>query len=253
MFNVLERKMNSKLTVLVVEDDKALNNLMQKTLKNEDLHAEGVYSGAEAIDKVVKNQNILLLLDYKLPDMSAKQLIDTLSGRQYNIPFIVVTGVDNEQVAVEMIKRGAKNYISKNIALLKLLPALVRKVLYDLELENRIAEADEVIHQKSYYNQIILDRMQCLTLLIEPYTREIIASNATADSVGAMPGKKCYSTWANRNDPCIWCKAPIMWENGEEQQQKFEATGKVWNAYWVPVDDSMYLHYAFDLSGYMTG
>ncbi|RJQ54591.1 MAG: hypothetical protein C4526_05025 [Nitrospiraceae bacterium] len=69
--------------------------------------------------------------------------------------------------------------------------------------------------------------------------------------IGAVAGKTCFSGWFQREDPCPSCRAPVLWESGEEQNLRLEASGSVWDAYWVPVEKNMYLHYAFDISGRM--
>jgi FixJ family two-component response regulator len=240
--------MDNRPLILIVEDDKGLNHLMQKTLRREGLATEGILHGKEAISKTLLNSNILMLLDYSLPDMNGKQLINELKEHRCEIPFIVITGQGNEEIAVEMMKLGAKEYLIKGTSLLGLLPVIVNKVLKEIEIEKKLAEAEMIIQEKSYLNQIILDRMPCVTLLIQPHTREIIAANAAAVKLGAVPGRKCYETWINRDEPCPWCRATMLWESGKEQHYTFEASGKIWDAYWVPVDDTMYMHYAFDTS-----
>jgi FixJ family two-component response regulator len=243
-----ELDMDARPNILIVEDDKGLNHLMQKTLRREGLDSEGALNGKETVLKILLNSNMLMLLDYSLPDMNGVQLINELREKRCEIPFIVITGRGNEEIAVEMMKLGAKEYLIKDTNLLNMLPVIVNKVIKDIENEKKLMEAEMVIQEKSYLNQIILDRMPCVTFLLQPNSREIIAANASAVKVGAVPGKKCYETWAKRDDPCPWCKAPILWESGKEQRYTFEASGTIWDAYWVPVDDNMYMHYVFDTS-----
>lgn len=239
--------------ILIVEDDEGLNNLIQKTLHREGLVTEDVLNGKGAVSRILQNPHVLMLLDYSLPDMNGVQVITELKEKSCEIPFIVITGQGNEEIAVEMMKLGAREYLIKDSGLLDMLPVVVRKVLREIENEKKLVEAEMLIQEKSYLNQIILDRMPCITLLLQPYTREILAANAAAVQVGAVPGKKCYETWGKSDEPCPWCKAPLLWESGEEQRCTYEAAGKTWDAYWVPVDDNMYMHYAFDTSICRTG
>ena len=119
------------------------------------------------------------------------------------------------------------------------------------ELEIEIAERKRIesaLREKSLLTETLMDSMPCVALLLRPETREIIASNETAARFGAIPGKKCFSTWGQRDDPCPWCLAPTLWETGEEQHLVFEALDIVWEAYWVAINDEIYLHYAFDIT-----
>jgi len=245
--------MDSLPLILVVEDDKGLNHLIQRTLHREGLDTEGTFSGNDALSRILQNPHVLMLLDYSLPDMNGEELINALRGKRRDVPFIVITGRGNEEIAVTMMKLGAREYLIKDSNLVDLLPLVVKKVMKEMESERRLQEAEMIIQEKSYLNQIILDRMPCVTLLIQPHSREILAANAAAVKLGASPGGKCYATWINRDKPCPWCKADILWETGEEQHCIFEESGTSWDAYWVPIDEDMYMHYAFDTSVYKHG
>lgn len=97
-------------------------------------------------------------------------------------------------------------------------------------------------------NQTILDSMPFVVLLLRPYTREIVFSNKKAKESGAVPGERCYSTWGQRNDPCPWCLAPEVWKNQESQHLIVSALGIVWDAYWFPVSDELYIHFAMEIT-----
>ncbi len=97
-------------------------------------------------------------------------------------------------------------------------------------------------------SQILLDNMPCVALLLKTKTREIVASNRAARDAGAVPGTHCYSTWGQRDTPCPWCLAPKIWNGEGPQHLIIEAIGIIWDAYWVPISDDIYMHYAFDIT-----
>jgi two-component system cell cycle sensor histidine kinase/response regulator CckA len=109
-------------------------------------------------------------------------------------------------------------------------------------------QAEEALREKTRQSQILLDAFPCVALLLRPQTREIIASNAAAVAVGAVPGAHCFSTWGQRKDPCPWCLAPALWASGEAQHLEVEALGIFWDAHWIPVADDLYMHFAFDVT-----
>jgi FixJ family two-component response regulator len=72
---------------------------MIKEYRNND----GIENGAHMILAVEDDEALLLLLlDYCLPDMTGKQVVETLAEQQRSIPFIVITGHGDEKVAVGM-------------------------------------------------------------------------------------------------------------------------------------------------------
>ena len=129
--------------ILVVEDDEGLSQLMQENLQQAGFDAQVVSNGAEAMARISNNSIPLLLMDYQLPDMSGKQLIETLTERQFNVPFVVVTGQGNEKVAVEMMKLGARDYLLKDTAFFDILPLSVERVLEQLAIEKELSDTVE--------------------------------------------------------------------------------------------------------------
>jgi signal transduction histidine kinase len=91
-----------------------------------------------------------------------------------------------------------------------------------------------------------MDALPCVAMLLKFESREIVASNTAATAVGAIPGKKCFATFGRSDRPCPWCMAPQLWQSGEAQHSQFWAFDIFWDAYWIPVADDLYLHYAFN-------
>ena len=116
-------------TVLHVEDDEGLRVLIQKTLKREGLYSYGVSSGAEAIAWLTSHDCMLILLDYRLPDMTGEEVIRTLKKRGLDIPFIVCTGMDNEAIAKDMRRIGALDCLVKEKTFLDRLDRTLKVVL----------------------------------------------------------------------------------------------------------------------------
>ncbi len=237
-------------TILVVEDDKLLNSILQKTLQKEGFHTEGVHSGEEAINRINSKESSiwLLILDFSLSDMNGKQVIAALARNQQNIPFIIITGHGNENIAVEMMKLGAIDYLLKDKGLIKLIPHVVKRVHRDLSYRNKLLKAEKELHEKTLLSHLLMDSLPCVAFLIKAKTREIIASNKIAIEVGAVPGEHCFSTSHNLKENCPYCLAQATWEIGKAQHQEIEARDKIWDAHWLPVTEDLYLHYAFDIT-----
>src|SRR5690349_21312916 len=100
--------------VLVADDDRGLLRLIEKALRREGLAPATVSSGAEALSWLQANRPDLLLLDLKLQDMEGAELVTRLSALNRCPPFIIITGQGDERVAVEMMKRGARDYLVKD-------------------------------------------------------------------------------------------------------------------------------------------
>ncbi len=132
--------------VLVVEDDEGIRNLVTKYLGRAGFTVESVGTGAEAIERALELDEVLLLLDYQLPDMTGKQVVEKISAED-NKPFVMMTGHGDEKTAVEMMKLGARDYVVKDADFIATLPQLVGRVLRQVRTEQRLTEAEEQLHE----------------------------------------------------------------------------------------------------------
>jgi len=139
--NGSKTNLNKQTTILVVEDDEGLNHLIQKTLQKEGYKTKSALTGTDAIAYVSDNQNIILLLDYLLPDMSGKLVIETLQQRKRPVPFIIMTGHGDEKIAVEMMKLDAKDYIVKDTGFTEILPQVIKRTVNELVQEKKLKAA----------------------------------------------------------------------------------------------------------------
>jgi two-component system, NarL family, sensor histidine kinase UhpB len=138
-------KQNTAATLLVVDDDRGLLRLAAKGLEREGFSVASVDSGAGAIAWLKENQPDLLLLDLKLQDADARQVLHQLTEIKRLPPFLIITGQGDEQVAVEMMKSGARDYLVKGADFLELLPTVTTRVLARIEQEGKLAAAEEAL------------------------------------------------------------------------------------------------------------
>jgi PAS domain S-box-containing protein len=136
------------LSVLVVEDDIGLNRLIQKTLQRAGFPTDGALNGTDAVAKMAINGDMLLLLDYSLPDMTARELVETLCAKGCRPPFVVMTGYGDERIAVEMMKLNASDYLVKDACLIQRLPSVIGEICRKLLVERRLEETRTAL-QKS--------------------------------------------------------------------------------------------------------
>lgn len=142
--------------LLVADDEEGLLFLMADALRREGWDVEGCGSGREALAWLGDHSADLLLLDLKLSDLSALEVVARLRETGREFPFIIVTGHGDERTAVEAMKHGALDYVMKDAGMLELLPGIVRRVLGILERERKLTEARESVREgEERHKQII--------------------------------------------------------------------------------------------------
>jgi len=129
--------------VIVIEDDEGLNRLIRKHLEREGFRTESALNGAEALSKICGTGDEVLLLDYMMPDMTAKEILSNLSQKQKRIPFIIMTGHGDEKIAVDMMKLGAIDYIVKEQNFMDILIPKIKRACAGIDIEQRLLKSEK--------------------------------------------------------------------------------------------------------------
>jgi diguanylate cyclase (GGDEF)-like protein/PAS domain S-box-containing protein len=137
------------IRVLLVEDDQIDRMACRRALANHPDYAFDLVeaeTGLEGIRQAREMHPDLVLLDYHLPDLSGLEFLAKLQEEsgEMPVPVMMLTGADNVDVAVEAMRRGARDYLVKDRErnYLELLPAVIERVLREQHLrgEKRAAE-----------------------------------------------------------------------------------------------------------------
>ena len=134
-------------TILIVDDDEGLLRLMENRLRREGFSTATAHSGKDAIEWLARNTADLMFLDLKLRDIESQELINYLASIDRVVPFIIITGQGNERVAVDMMKRGALDYLVKDVQFFEFVPTIARRTLDHLAKERRLAQAEEALRR----------------------------------------------------------------------------------------------------------
>jgi two-component system, OmpR family, phosphate regulon response regulator PhoB len=120
------------LTLLIVEDDHAIREMLQRFLEANNFVVKDAQDGEQALEILANINPDLILMDWMLPDLSGPKLIKIIrrSAIQKNIPIIMLTARTEEIDKVEGLEVGADDYMTKPVSLKELLArirALIRR------------------------------------------------------------------------------------------------------------------------------
>ena len=172
--------------LLIVEDDAGVARLISKGLTRDGFAVECSSSASEAVQQLAARDYDLLLLDYQLPDMTGKELIQQLRRARCASPFIVITGHGDEHIAVEIMKQGARDYLIKDQSFLDRLPAVVRHTCYQIDMEKQLAETQAKLHRSEENAQALLNASSEAAMLIDRKGVILAANAILAQWVGRM-------------------------------------------------------------------
>jgi len=124
--------------ILVAEDDPEMLALVTEHLEEQGYTVRGASRGAEAVAQLRSGEFDLLLTDLRMPDIDGMEVLRAAKERQPELPVVLITAFGTIETAIEAIRQGAYDYVTKPFALEEI-SLLVRKALEDRRLreENR--------------------------------------------------------------------------------------------------------------------
>ncbi|MFH1469931.1 MAG: sigma-54 dependent transcriptional regulator [Pseudomonadota bacterium] len=128
----------SSASILVVDDDALSRAALEDLLTRAGHDPLGAGSGAEALDAFRAGSFDAVITDLRMPRMDGLELLRQLRARDPEVPVVLVTAYGSVQTAVEAMKEGASDYVTKPFTSQEILAALNRLVdLRRLQSENR--------------------------------------------------------------------------------------------------------------------
>lgn len=131
-------------TILVVEDDTDIHNLIKEVLLKEKYRVLDAYSGTEGLSIIEKENIDLILLDLMLPGLSGEEVIK----KTKNIPIIVISAKISKEDKVNVLLSGANDYITK--------PFAKEELLARVKVQLRLNEG-KVQSKELRYEELFLD------------------------------------------------------------------------------------------------
>ncbi|MBU2494253.1 MAG: sigma-54 dependent transcriptional regulator [Bacteroidetes bacterium] len=128
--------MNNEL-ILIVDDEPGGLKVLSANLGLEGYNVEVSLSGYEAISKIEEKDFDLVLLDYQMPKMNGMEVLKNIRKKGFEIPVIMITAHSTIENAVEAMKSGAYNYITKPLNYDELF-ILARKAIDSYKTEKKL-------------------------------------------------------------------------------------------------------------------
>jgi len=146
--------------ILIIDDEKAIRNTLKDILEYEKFEVEEAADGSEGLMKAEKGKFDLVLCDIKMPKQDGLEVLSKLTESNPDLPVIMISGHGTIDTAVEAIKKGAYDYISKppdlNRLLITVRNALDRSSLISESktLKRKVYKTREMIGSSESMKQI---------------------------------------------------------------------------------------------------
>ena len=150
-------------TILIVDDEEAIRNILSRKLEVDGYHCEVAADGKEALWKAFMKDFDLVLMDIKMPGLSGMEALPQMVTNHPDTCVIMMTAVVDTETAVQAMRLGAYDYVTKPFDLddlsMRVEKALERRKLllenrdYQLQLEQKIHQ--QALQIREHYREAV--------------------------------------------------------------------------------------------------
>ncbi len=141
--------MSKKNRVLICDDDEALCYLLKEQLLEEDFDVDTVYDGSYAIEFIKQKNYDAVLLDLQMKEIQGETVLKFASDNKPTLPIIILTAQSEIRIAVECIRLGAYDFITKPYNFDELLITINRAVEHKNLLVKTYALSSQIVKHTS--------------------------------------------------------------------------------------------------------
>lgn len=222
---------DEQVKILIVEDNPGDARLIREMLgesRGVSFEVDWVQQLSEAVERLRLGSVDLVLLDLGLPDSQGLDTFLKAAAAAPQVPFVVLSGLNDEAVALAAMREGAQDYLIKSRVDGALLFQAIRyaverkkvqeelrdanaRLLVELE-ERRRAEAAVAAERQRLYN--LVEGLPAVVNLKGPDFLIRYANRRFREFFGEWRGKHCFEVFASRSEPCEGCPAAQVFQTG---------------------------------------
>jgi DNA-binding NtrC family response regulator len=188
-----------KYNILVVDDEKNIREGLGKVLELDGYKVFLASDGREAVALLERGDIDLVITDLKMPNLSGDELLRWTAGRFANLPVIILTGHGTIENAVQAMKEGAYDYLTKPVNMDRL-SLLVQRALSTRELVREYRILQEELQKRHQFSNII-GKSESMKKIFE-VVRQVSPSKASVLITGESGvGKEMIADAVHYNSP----------------------------------------------------
>ncbi|HJV67129.1 MAG TPA: response regulator [Geomonas sp.] len=212
--------------VLIVDDEKVILDLTAIILKNRGFQVFTALSAQDGFEIIEKERPELVLLDYMMPNMDGLTALREIKRRFLDSYVIMFTGKGSEEIAVELMKAGASDYVLKpfnNQDLVDRIESVLK--LRAVELQNRalLAERERLLAEIAEWNRELEARVQEKSEALKRAQAEIVQSEKLA-TLGYLSAGMAHEIRNPLNSIALFVQ---LIKSGLDEDERLEYVDKI--------------------------
>ena len=149
--------------IFIVDDDKWYGEIIKYHLAlNPEWEVHLFGSGNEVLEHLHEGPSVVTL-DYSMPNMSGMQVLKKIKAINNSIPVVIISGQDDIETAVDLIQKGAYDYIVKNDGTKSRIWNVIKNIRENVEVRAELEILKEEITQKYNFSKSIIGNSPAIT------------------------------------------------------------------------------------------
>ena len=199
-------KQGTKPRVLVVDDEEEIRDSLELLLSSEGLGVDTVADAEACLGQIESNSYDLVLLDLMLPGRSGLDVQKELKGIDPTLPVVIITAMAVIETAVEAIRSGAYDYVTKPWNNEKLI-GVVKNAIKQRKLHNENVQLRRALKERFGYGNIVGKSERMLRLLemvtLVASSRSTVLIHGESGTGKELVAKAIHLKSARADKPCV--------------------------------------------------
>ncbi len=175
--------MSAPTRLLLIEDDQVDRLACRRTLDRQTIRTFEIFeveSALAGLEYARHNPPDLILLDFRLPDMTGMEVLAELAKDEEAPPVVMLTGVGDVTTAIEAMRAGARDYLIKDGTgqYLVLLPTVIERVLREQQARRDQRRAEDALRLERDFNSAVLTTVGAAVIVLDCNGRIVRVNNA---------------------------------------------------------------------------
>jgi len=176
--------------ILIIDDERAIRNVLKDILQTEGYQTDDAADGEEGLQKFLNNTYDLVICDIKMPKLDGIEFLQKAQEAKPEVPIIIISGHGNIETAVDAVKKGAFDFVSKppdlNRFLITLRNALDKNVLVKetKALKRRVNKVQEIVG-----NSVAIQKIKDTIAKVAPTDARVLITGENGT------GKELVAKW----------------------------------------------------------
>lgn len=185
--------------ILVVDDEQNIRRMLNRVLSSEGFIVKEAINGLEALKRLEEEDYSLVLLDLKMPGLNGIETLKKIRESDINLPIIMISAYGSISEAVEAMKLGALDYLTKPFDIEELKIIVERAIKqYELKVENIYYREEE---EKRFNFDEIIGKSKAIKRVLE-MVKSVSVTPATVLITGESgTGKELIARAIHKNSP----------------------------------------------------